>query len=495
MNKRNKILTISGAVIAVIAIIIFAYVGISNSSHYTLHSVTVAKGSVEEKVNLIGQVKASQGVDLAFESSGRIVANNVKVGDKIYAGQALLSMDSSILQSQLKQAEAQLLQAQAGLSALDINVVESKTDSALKTAYTSALGYVQKSVTIAKNTVIVMSDIQFNHFTGQTNENATLEQAKAKAVYSLLGKDGAGRWASQNIATLNGGAFDLVNKAIENPTNENIDTALSATLTALQDVRDMINAIPADSSLSATEKASIVTEKAYISAEIITISNSIQAISAQKVNNDATISTTNSQIDAAQASAEAIKASIQTIKTQISKTTLRALFDGQVDKNDAVVGAIVSAGTPVVTISNSNLEIQANIPEAEIANIQVGSPANVTLDAFGTSETFKASVVLIDSAPTYENGISVYKARLKFADTDQRVKAGMTANVTVVPQSHSDVLVIPASALIQKDGKYFVIVDKGNDQKESRQVTIGLKNGQNAEITSGLNEGEKVLAY
>ena len=56
---------------------------------------------------------------MAFETQGKIVANYVKAGDKIYAGQPLLAIDSSTLQSQLKQAQAQL-------DALNIDTVKAK---------------------------------------------------------------------------------------------------------------------------------------------------------------------------------------------------------------------------------------------------------------------------------------------------------------------------------------------------------------------------------
>ena len=495
MNKTQKILTISGIIVVALIASILLYTYISKSSSITLHSAEVAQGSITEKINLTGQVKASQGVDLAFEGSGKIIANYVKVGDTIYAGQSLLSIDSSILQAQLKQAQAQLAQAEAGVEALNINTVQSKTDSGLKTVYFSGLGYAQKSVTTAKNSLLVMTDVQYNHFTALTNENIDLQNIKSTAVYSLLGQANAETWTSSSLATLNGGAFALVQTAIDNPTNENIDTALSATLSALEDVRAFINAIPINTSLTATERASIVAEKTTISAEIITITNSIQAISSQKVNNDATITTTNSQINAAEASVEAVKANIETIKTQISKTTIRALFNGKVDKDDAVVGAIVSAGTPVITISNDNLEIQTNIPEAKVANVKIGSTASITLDAFGTGEIFPATIVSVDSVQSSENGISVYKARLKFTNTDERIKSGMTANITITPETHSDVLIVPKSAVIQNSGKYFVIIDKEDSQKETREITIGLKDNENIEITSGLTLGEKVLSY
>jgi len=483
MNKldKNKIIIISLIAVVVLVSSVLLFIYISKLGSIKLYSTEVKQGSITEKINLTGQVKASQGVDLAFESSGKIIANSVKVGDKIYTGQALLSIDSSLLQSQLKQAEAQL-------DILNINTVQDKANAGLKTAYASGLGLVQKSVTVAKNSLIVMTDIQYNHFMEQTNENLILQNTKANAVYFLLGQADAGGWTSKSISALNGGAFGLAQRAVENSTNENIDTALSETLSALETVRFLINAIPINSSLTATERANIVTEKTNISTEIINISNSIQSISSQKVNNDATVTTTNAQIESA-------KANIETIKTQISKTTLRALFNGKVDKNDTIVGAIASPGAPVITISNDNLEIQTNIPESSVASVKIGSSANVTLDAYGASEIFPATVVSIDSAPSLENGISVYKARLKFTNNDEKIKSGMTANVTIMPETHSDVLIIPKSAVMQKDGKYFVILDNGTNKKETREVTIGLKDDKNVEIISGLNLGEKIFSY
>lgn len=496
MSKKIKTTVILAITIGLIATGHFVYGHFLKSNSISFYSTEVVQGDIFKKINLTGQVKASQGVDMSFESSGKIIANYAKVGDKIYAGQALISIDNSILQSQLQQAQAQLQQAQANLDALNIETVQNKADSGLQTVYTAALGYIQKSATIAKNSLIVITEIQYNHFfSAETQENINIRAIKAKAVYSLLGQADAGSWTSEYISKLNGGAFGLVQSAMSNSTNENIDTALSTTLLALEDIRNLIDAIPINSELTATEKAAIVAEKTYISAEIITVSNAIQAISSQKVSNDATIKTTGSQIDAASASTKTIKASIKTIQTQISKTILRALFDGQVDKNDAIVGQMAVAGSPVITISNNNLEVQVNIPEIEVANVKVGDAANITLDAFGINEVFEASVISVDSVQSTENGIAVYKARLKFKSTDERIKSGMTANVTIIPEIRTNVLVVPTSGIIQKNGKYFVIVDKGNSEKEIREVIIGLKDTTNAQIISGLELGEKILSY
>ncbi len=481
MYKMSKKLLITAIVILAIIIAALLYFLFGMGTPLKLPSVEAKNGDITEEINLAGQVKASQGVDLAFETQGKIVANYVKVGDKIYAGQALLAIDSSLLQAQLKQAQAQL-------DALNIDTVKSKTDAGLQSVYATSLSAAQKSVSTAKDILLTITDLQNNHFKTENSQNIPLFNAKDKGVLSLLGQPNAILYTSEELAALNGGAFGSIQNAIQNPTQTNTDGALSAAKIALQDMNDLINAIPIIDTLSSAERNIISASNASINAEIITTSANIQAITSLKVNNSATITTTNAQIEGAQAN-------INAIKTQISKTVIRALFDGQVDKDNAVVGQIMSSNVPVITISNNNLEIDTNIPEVDLSEAKVGNEANISLDAYGNNVNFPATIISVDSAPSFVNGIAAYGAKLKFKNSDDRIKPGMTANITVISDKHSNVLMIPISAVIQQNGKYFVIVDKGNSQKDPEEVTVGLRDGKNIEITSGLKSGEKVFAY
>ncbi len=188
MEKTIKNIIIASIVIVVIAAAVILLLLFRQGSSSKLSSVEVKNGDITEKINLTGQVKASQGVDLAFETQGKIVANYVKVGDKIYDGEPLLAIDSSILRSQLEQAQAQLEQAQAQLDALNINTVKSKTNAGIQNLYANSLSAAQKSVTTAKDILLTISDIQINHFNSQTQEDIALQDAEAKAVNSLLGQ-------------------------------------------------------------------------------------------------------------------------------------------------------------------------------------------------------------------------------------------------------------------------------------------------------------------
>ena len=159
------------------------------------------------------------------------------------------------------------------------------------------------------------------------------------------------------------------------------------------------------------------------------------------------------------------------------------------------MGQLVSPNTPVVTISNSNLEIDVNIPEIDLSNAKIGADSNVTLDAYGNDVNFPATIFSIDSAPSIVNGVTVYGTRLKFKNLDNKIKSGMTANVVLISETHKNVLTIPKSAVIQNDSKSFVILDKGNSQKKTVEVKTGLHDDKNIEIISGLKMGDKVFAY
>ena len=474
MTQNTKNLVICGVIVAVIAVGGLLYFFFGQNTAPKLFSVEAKNGDITQETNLTGQVKASEGADLAFNQQGQITANYVKVGDMVYAGQTLASIDSATLQAQLQVAEAQL-------DAVNLNVVQGKNNAALQSAYASALAADQKSVSVAKQALISVFNVQ------SVLANTSLQNAKGIVVESLLGQGNAGFWQTWQIENLNGGAFGLAQTAVNNQTQSNIDSALSATLKSLQDLNNFINNLPADPNMPPADRAVIVQQKSTVNMEIITTSANIQAISSLKVNNSATITSTNAQVEAAEAA-------VNVIRTQISKTVLTAPFAGQVAKDDVVVGAIASPNASVITISNNNFEIDTNIPEVDLASAKIGQAANITLDAFGNSTIFPATIISVDSAPSIVNGISVYGAKLKFNNSDDRIKIGMAANINLISDTHSNVVTVPISAVIQQNGKYFVIVDNGS-KKESRGVTIGLRDDKNIEITSGLKSGEKVLAY
>jgi len=492
MTNKNKYYIGGGVAVAVVAIGILAWLFWGQGSPANLVSVTVKSGDITEKINLTGQVKSSQGVDLAFVTPGKVVANYVKVGDKIYAGQTLAVLDQSSARSALTIAQGSLAQAQANYNKLlagatqqNVKTVQDSINSAqqnLTNAYSGATNTVNNSYTAIYNAYNVAVNIQNSYFTTQDPQGIAFSTAKNDI--------------NSNMQTVQISSVS--------------DATISQTILSLNNVYNDVNIIRAQCDqgiyfykVTTADKATLDGQKTTVSAALINITSLQQNIASlklilQSAEDQLSVTTappTQENIDLAKAQILSAQGQVDAAQAVVNNTVLFAPFGGQVDKDNVVVGSIASSNVPVITISNSNLEVDTSIPEIDIASTKIGQTANITLDAFGNNTVFPATIASIDTAPSIVNGISVYNAKLKFNNTDARIETGMTANINIISDTHKNVLLVPETAVIQQNGKYFVVIDKGNSQKSVQEVTIGLRDGKNIEIVSGLSLNEKVFAY
>lgn len=511
--------------------------------------ITAKKSNIFQTVSVTGSVKPTEIIDLAFEKNGKIALSDKKVGEAIKKDEIIARLDNEELSTQLLQSQANLEAEEAGLNELkkgtrpeeikstetkvanaemslknaEINLeqTKNKADADLKNAYNGASAAIQKSVSVAKTSLITLTDIQYLHFNGKTQEDINLENAKASAVYSLLGAQNAGRWTSESINNLSGGAFASVQSATNYPTNENIDKAISDTIDALQKVKIALDAVPIATDLTAAEKTNISTEKSNINTEIITISGKQQAILVQRTVNSNNISSAQSSVDSAknalslakdelalkkagnvaeqisakEAKVKAAKAAVENIQAQLGKTILRSPINGIVTKQEANVGEIANANAIIVSIiSEDKFKIETNIPETDIAKVKIGDMAKVTLDAYGNDVIFEAKVVSIDPAETIVEGVPTYKTTLQFTKEDSLIKSGMTANVEISTDSREKVIVIPQRAVIVKNGDKIVKILTDENVAKEINVKLGLRDSSGyIEVIEGLKEGEKVI--
>jgi len=145
-------------------------------------------------------------------------------------------------------------------------------------------------------------------------------------------------------------------------------------------------------------------------------------------------------------------------------------------------------------MSNAQFQIEANIPEADIAKVKPGQTANVTLDAYGPDVLFHASVVSVDPAETIVDGVPTYKTTFQFEGTDARIKSGMTANIDIQGQMHENVLSVPQRAVVNHNGKKYVTIKTGKNTTKEVVVSLGLRGSDGAiEITDGLSVGDEVV--
>lgn len=205
------------------------------------------------------------------------------------------------------------------------------------------------------------------------------------------------------------------------------------------------------------------------------------------------------------------KENVQRAQTNLGYATITSPIDGTVISKSVEEGQTVAASfnTPeLFTIAKdlTNMQVVANVDEADIGNVKEGDRVTFTVDAY-PDDTFEGTVKQVRLEATTTNNVVTYEVVISAPNTDLKLKPGLTANVTIYTQERSGVLAVANKALRitptkETVGKDMKIVDcKGKNKVwtlngntlTAHPVTIGQSDGINTEITKGLKQGDKIV--
>ncbi len=212
-----------------------------------------------------------------------------------------------------------------------------------------------------------------------------------------------------------------------------------------------------------------------------------------------------SQRDAAVAACEAAaariqeaEASLQVARVNLSKTELRAPFDGVVADVATELGEWITPSPPgipipavLVLLETDSNYISAPMDEVDVGKVRVGQPVRVTLDAY-PGRSFSGRVTRV--APYVQDVQEQNRTFEIEAELDDRAFAasllpGTSADVEVILAARDGVLRIPSYALLE-GGRVLVFHD---GRLEGRKIETGLQNWQYVEVRSGLSAGDPVV--
>ena len=205
------------------------------------------------------------------------------------------------------------------------------------------------------------------------------------------------------------------------------------------------------------------------------------------------------------------KENVQRAQTNLGYATITSPIDGTVISKSVEEGQTVAASfnTPeLFTIAKdlTNMQVVANVDEADIGNVKEGDRVTFTVDAY-PDDTFEGTVKQVRLEATTTNNVVTYEVVISAPNADLKLKPGLTANVTIYTQERSGVLAVANKALRftptkETVGKDMKIVDcKGKNKVwtlngntlTAHSVTIGQTDGINTEITKGLKQGDKIV--
>src|SRR5512137_2354879 len=170
--------------------------------------------------------------------------------------------------------------------------------------------------------------------------------------------------------------------------------------------------------------------------------------------------------------------------------TMFSPMTGVVTKKDIVMGHRLNEGDMPYEITDlSKVWVLADAYESDLSRIRLGMPATLSLQAF-PGQTFVGRVIFID--PILDSKTRTAKVRLEFANPRGELKPEMFGEVTLQAEKREG-LRIPADAIIDSGTKKVVFVAIGEGKFQPREVKLGAVSGDQVEVLSGLDAGERVV--
>jgi HlyD family secretion protein len=469
-------------------------------------TVQVTRGSLVASVLGSGNVAAEQSLNLAFQSAGTVASVLVKEGDVVQLGQILAKLDDRNLQlqvassrSSLDSAQARLQQAQQGNArAEDLNAAKAQVASAQAsfdklnkgpagTDQAAAQAAVD-SAQAAYDAAVAAGGTSSSQFAASSaalqKAEANLRQAQAN-YDRIAGAPDAGR-RPESLALQNAtidyqqakANYDSLAQTVRTDAQSRIESAAAQ---LAQATANLAKLTPTSDDLTVA-RAGLDQAKANLA--------------------KLTASATATDLRIQQATVTQAEQALKQAELALDNAALKAPFAGIVTQINVVPGSTANSGAAALRLINrSPLHVDLKLTENDVAKVQIGQPVKVTIQSLGGWET-AGRVSFIAPAAENINGIVTYVVRVSFPDSDAKVLIGMTADLSIEVARKDNVLLVPNTALLPKGTGRVVYVPSssgavdrsGQTLTNEVDVQVGVSDGTNTEIISGLSENQVIVA-
>lgn len=531
ISAKNFILKhkiISAVAIIILAITSFFWYKNSSSegreTRYILSAVT--KETIITSVSGTGQVSSSDQKDIKSKASGEIIYLNAKAGQSVTKGALLAKINTSTAEKSIQTAKENLETAKIILEKLqgseESEIPRNKQEAIddLEKSYEDGYNSVASIFLDLPNIVVGLNDILYGYTFNSYQQNIEYynsvygydekitiykESAKnsyqtAKEAYDNCFENYKSTSRYSNTETIN----SIINETYQ--TTKNIAQAVKDVNNLIQVYKDILtNKNVPSSSTADTHLSSLSSYLSKINSALSTLFSATNTIK----NNNKAVSDADLDLRTQKLSVEQKERALQEAEDALSDYYIYAPFSGIISELNVSPREDVSSGTSIATIITDSKIAEITLSEVDVAKIKVGNRATLTFDAI-ENLTLTGEVTEIDSVGSTNSGVVSYGIKIAFDTNEENIKSGMSTSATIITNSKSDALTIPTAALkTQPDGTYYVqvlskeydLTDRTNTIKgvlsdtepQIKIVQIGLSDDTNAEITSGLSEGNQIV--
>ena len=178
-------------------------------------------------------------------------------------------------------------------------------------------------------------------------------------------------------------------------------------------------------------------------------------------------------------------------KAALSYSEIRSPLNGVVTDRPQYAGELAAANQPLMTLMDlSKLVAKAHISRLDAARLKVGDAAE--LRTAGADDTFHGRVSLV--SPALDAGSTTVEIWVEVTKPGDKLKPGMTAQVSIVAKTLKDALVVPTSALFKdaEDADYVMLAGSDNHAHQ-KIVKVGIRNADDVQIAEGLTATDRVI--
>jgi HlyD family secretion protein len=397
--ENKKKLLIGGGFMAVIVLAgLYFWNDDSNNPQYL--TARVERGNLRNTVTATGALQAVTTVQVGSQASGTISALYADFNSQVKKGQVIAQLDPSQAKAQVEQARANLEQAKAGLANARAAVTNSR----------AGVSDAQAKSLAARSTV--------------QNNQAGVSGAEANVSVLKAQQDDALSLLKQQESLLKAGVI----------AQRDYDVAMTAYKTAEAKYNQAV----------AQLNQAKLTEQSSQSAGIAQSQAAVEQSKAQ-------VQQSQAQVGQAEAQVQQAQAALSLAQVNLSHTTITSPIDGVVVSRDVNVGQTVAASLSaptLFTIANdlTQMQVIANIDQADIGLVEQAKSVKFTVDAFPSKE-FDGKIEQMRLNPTNVQNVVTYNVVIDVSNPEQKLKPGMTANLTITIDERNNVLKVPNAAL------------------------------------------------
>lgn len=363
-------------------------------------TANVERGNLRNTVTATGTLQAVTTVQVGSQASGTISALNADFNSRVRKGQVIAQLDPSETQAQVQQARANLEQARAGLVQARAAVAASRA-----------------GVTDAQARGLAANSTVQNQKSGVLSARANLVALKAQS-------DDALSFLKQQESLVKSGIIAQREYDIAN-------TAYKGAVARYEQAEAQLN-------------QALVSEQSAAGAGIAQTNAQVQQSQAQ-------VQQSQAQVQSAEAQVQQAEASLRLAQINLTHTTIQSPIDGVVVSRNVDVGQTVAASLSaptLFTIANDlkQMQVIANIDQADIGLVEQAKSVQFSVDAF-PSDSFTGNIQQIRLNPVNTQNVVTYNVAIEVSNPEEKLKPGMTTNLTFTIDERSNVLKVPNAAL------------------------------------------------